>query len=444
MKKNIFLSLAILTGIGLSASGQKISSKAEIMFGAWAPNIARITADSLLVISGSTYRFTVDTPEDKGLVTTNITVNELPLQIAARDGAVQKYAVLNRDGTVKTEGMVANGDRLQVISADGKVKRIYRIGLKNMALSGRLVLKQKAVTVHTPTNLELCFTAGQRSPDASISIYFPKDIEVNTDHITVNVIGRGNVKLKDLATQSIGRVGTRYSYKKVGEYHVSKTKEGGSVLVFEHLDLRPANGADLKMIISGVKFVRPGNYPFTAVYSTSQPELLSSSGTGTETTLLTVTNTLANFERVIVKGLRYQENPETYTKVNFKFALSKAPADMQLMQSLDKGKSWSPSVAVIDKKTGTATVSNLKPDQFYAFRLLIKGGPHKGFSNIASFYSGKLDVKSFGIKADGKADHTAEVNQAISYLNQIGGGTLLFSEGTYNVRTVHLKSNVYL
>ncbi|HEV8272682.1 MAG TPA: endopygalactorunase, partial [Chitinophagaceae bacterium] len=39
---------------------------------------------------------------------------------------------------------------------------------------------------------------------------------------------------------------------------------------------------------------------------------------------------------------------------------------------------------------------------------------------------------------------TDKINEAIEYLNNIGGGTLLFSEGIYNVRTVHLKSNVYL
>jgi polygalacturonase len=68
----------------------------------------------------------------------------------------------------------------------------------------------------------------------------------------------------------------------------------------------------------------------------------------------------------------------------------------------------------------------------------------KGFSNTVQFYSGKMDIKSFGVIADGNTDNTDKINEAIDYLNQIGGGTLLFSDGIYNVRTVHLKSNVYL
>ncbi|WP_448636398.1 glycoside hydrolase family 28 protein [Pedobacter panaciterrae] len=55
-----------------------------------------------------------------------------------------------------------------------------------------------------------------------------------------------------------------------------------------------------------------------------------------------------------------------------------------------------------------------------------------------------MDIKDFGVTADGKEDNTESINKAIAYLNKIGGGTLLFSQGTYNVRTVHLKSNVYL
>ncbi|HEY1200697.1 MAG TPA: endopygalactorunase, partial [Niastella sp.] len=35
-------------------------------------------------------------------------------------------------------------------------------------------------------------------------------------------------------------------------------------------------------------------------------------------------------------------------------------------------------------------------------------------------------------------------NQAIEYLSEFGGGTLLFSKGVYGVRTLQLKSNVYL
>ncbi|MES1222540.1 MAG: endopygalactorunase, partial [Bacteroidota bacterium] len=64
--------------------------------------------------------------------------------------------------------------------------------------------------------------------------------------------------------------------------------------------------------------------------------------------------------------------------------------------------------------------------------------------NAVTFYSGQMDTRHFGITADGSTDNTEKINAAIDYLNHIGGGTLLFSPGIYNIRTVHLKSNVYL
>jgi polygalacturonase len=439
--KNIF-TFILLFCMFLTVKGQK--RNAEIKLAATSPNIARVTADSLILIGGSTYRYTVDTPEDKGPVATNINVKELMLQIAAKNGSAQKYKVVNSTGALKTEGMVERGDRLQVLSQDGKTNKSYQISVKNMALTGRLVLQQKTVTLNTAKDMVLYFTAGQRSPDASIRLWLPPGIDINSNNTTVNVIGRGDVKLKDLASQSIGREGTRYSYKKVGEFSLSKRTDGSTLLLLEHLDLRPENGADLKVVISGVKLSQPGNYVFRASYSTAKPEILSSAGTGAETTTLTVTNTLANFERVISKDLQYKEGAETYTKTSFKFLLSKVPVGIALLQSTDKGKTWGAAVASINKTNGTAVVTTLNPNTFYSFRLLVKDGPHKGLSNAASFYSGKLDLKSFGLKADGKGDHTDLVNKAIGYLEKIGGGTLLFSKGIYNVRTVHLKSNVYL
>jgi polygalacturonase len=55
-----------------------------------------------------------------------------------------------------------------------------------------------------------------------------------------------------------------------------------------------------------------------------------------------------------------------------------------------------------------------------------------------------MDIKSFGVSGEDKIDNTDSINKAIAYLHELGGGTLLFSKGTYSVRTVHLKSNVYL
>jgi polygalacturonase len=409
-----------------------------------ATHIARIINDTLVVVAGSTYSFTVDTPEDQGLVSTNPGIPSLLAQLASKDGSRQQYQVTDKAGTVRHNGAVETGDRLQVTAQDGKTKQAYYIMVKPMALSGRLVLQQQAITVNTQRPLTLYFTAGQRSPDATVEIDIPAGIAVTMSNTTVNVIGRGDVLLKDLATQSIGRVGSRYSYSKVGDVAITKRADGGSILTFTHLDLRPANGADLSIAINDVRLTRAGTYVFKARYSTSQPAVLHSAGTGAETATLTATHTIADFERAIDQDLPYRESAGTYTSARFTWSSNNNMTPVQLMQSTDKGKSWMPAQATIPPGANTTTVKGLQPNKLYMFRLSVKTGAHKGVSNPASFYTGKIDIKSLGVSGNDNEDHTAAINTAIDSISRLGGGTLLFSKGIYSVRTVHLKSNVYL
>ncbi len=446
MKK--ILSLAgMISCIALNTAAQKtkaLQSNTDIVEKNTATHIARITTDSLIVLSGSTYSFTVDTPEDQGLLSTKTSVQQLFQQITSKDGSAQTYKITDKGGVRKTSGDLETGDHLVVTVPDKKVGKVYYIATQPMAIGGQLRLVKNKITTRTIRNVTLYFTAGQRSPNATVTIYLPEGIHVTEDNTTVNVIGRGDVKLKDLATQSMGRLGTNYPYKKVGNFSVSKNPAGGSILLFKHLDLKPANGDDLKIVIHNVKLDKAGKYPFKVIYNTSQPEILASAGIGAETTVLIATNTIADFERVLDKNLQYNETPDTYTKVNFRWDGTLIPPNAQLMQSLDKGRTWKLSSGKVDYKNATATISRLLPNQLYTFKLSVKGGVHKGFSNTVSFYSGKMDIKNFGINANGKEDNTAKINEAIAYLHQLGGGTLFFSEGIYNVRTVHLKSNVYL
>lgn len=227
-------------------------SRTDITYSPQAAHIGGITADSIFVVTGSTYSFTVDTPEDKGLVSTTPTLQQLLSEVQAANGVKSTFRVIGQNNVTKENGMVETGDRLLVKTPGGKAAKTYHIALRPMALSGQLQLELPEMTVNTKRDLTLSFTAGQRSPNTTVRIYLPEGIEVNGENTTVNVIGRGDVKLKDLATQSIGRVGTNYPYKKVGNYAVSKNPAGGSVLLFKHLDLRPANGTDLKIVIAGV------------------------------------------------------------------------------------------------------------------------------------------------------------------------------------------------
>jgi polygalacturonase len=441
MTRKILLLLGLLFSICISVKAQ--NSSTSIGYGKNTTHIAKITGDSVIVISGTTYSFTVDTPEDKGLISTSANVKQLLSQLSSKDGSAQTYTLADNNGVVKEDGVVVAGDKLIVTAPDRKETKTHYIGLKQMALSGKLQLEKSSMTLKAKKDITLYFTAGQRTPNATVRIFLPEGIEVTADNTTVNVIGRGDVKLKDLATQSIGRIGTDYPYKKVGNFAVSKNPEGGSILLFKHLDLRPANGADLKIVISNVRLSKVGDYIFRAVYETKKPEVLTSAGVGTETATLTVTPNISDFERVIDRGLHYKETATTYTTVNFKWPLVNATG-VKLEQSFDDSKTWHTSKVVMNEKTSTASVSGLQPNKLYTFRLSVKNGTHKGFSNVVQFYSGKMDIRNFGVTEDGKEDNTDKINEAIAYLNSIGGGTLLFGDGVYNVRTVHLKSNVYL
>lgn len=409
-----------------------------------ATHIAEITKDRLLVITGRTYRFTVDTPEDKGLVSTNPDVKQVMAQIKSKDGSVQTYRVMDKNGSTKRDTEVMDGDKLEVTAADGKSTKIYQIETKAMAIAGKLYLQQENATLNTNNDLTLFFIAGQRTPKASVQIFLPAGINVTPDNTTVNVIGRGAVKLKDLSKQSIGRVGGNYSYSKVGTFSIEKTSNGASILTFNELDLRPANGPDLVLTIENVKLNKVGKYNFSSIYSTAEPEILTSPATGSACATLVVTTAISNFERIVNTDIQYQETAERYTSVSFKWGINSNIKNVELMQSTDYGKNWTVAPALIDLKKARARVSGLSPNQFYSFKLNVKEGLNKGLSNELKFYTGKMDVKGFGVKGDGLTDDTDRINTAIDSLHRMGGGSLFFSAAVYHVRTVHLKSNVYL
>ncbi|MBO9205387.1 MULTISPECIES: glycosyl hydrolase family 28-related protein [Niastella] len=408
-----------------------------------ATQIGYIKNNTIIVVTGSTYRFTVDTPEDQGLVSTRPTVKQLLEQLTSKNGSIQQYRITDKQGNTKSEGGIIAGDRLVVTAQDGIAMKKYLLVLQPMALGGKIELQQEKVTVNTTKDLILFFTAGQRSPDVTVKIYLPTGIHATLQNTTVNVIGRGDVLLENFAQQSIGRTGTRYPFTKVGAVAITPLPNGGSVLHFSHLDLRPANGADLKIVIRNVRFTKTGNYAFKANYTTAKPEVLTSAGTGVETTTLQVTPTISDFARIIDQSFQYKETANTFTTVQFTWSTI-SEKTIQLQQSLDSGKTFVPVNATIDLKRSTVGISGLRPDKLYTFRLFVQGGLHNGLSNPVQFYSGKLDVKIVGATGDSSQDCTQAINKAIDYMNRIGGGTLLFSKGTYSLRTVHLKSNVYL
>ena len=59
-------------------------------------------------------------------------------------------------------------------------------------------------------------------------------------------------------------------------------------------------------------------------------------------------------------------------------------------------------------------------------------------------FVGAFDVKRFGAKGDGKALDSPAINKAIDAAAAAGGGTVLFTAGTYRSFSIRLKSNVGL
>ena len=149
----------------------------------------QLTRDSLLLFEGSTYRYTVDTPENEGLSSTLPSVEALKEQLVHSGSGI--YRLFTSTGQEKTEGLPVNGDYLQSAS-----KKRLLIGVRKGALPPVIKLDRTAFTIKTAGNLTLDFYAGQRSPMTTVTIRVPEGIAVTLDNTTVNVIGRGEVILR--------------------------------------------------------------------------------------------------------------------------------------------------------------------------------------------------------------------------------------------------------
>lgn len=393
----------------------------------------QLTSDSLLLFEGTTYRYTVDTPENEGLVSTLPTVMELKKKLV--DAGVGTFNLLAVDGKEKTLGMPENGDCL--LSYSGKR---LPIGVRKGALPSVLKIDRDEFTIKTAGKLTLDFYAGQRSPMTTVIISVPEGIDVTLDNTKVNIIGRGEVLLRDLSKQSIGRTGTNYSYNRVGEVELQKIDKKGTLLIFKELDFRPSNGPDIRLCINGVVLPSKGTYTFGAEYKTSKPEILRSPVT---TVTLKGVTTVTDFTRNTLRAFTYKKNWDL-SFTSFHWTAPKDAKFVRLLQSEDMGKTWVPVKTEILPDDDFGAAYRLKPNQLYAFKLSVEGGDNQGDSNIAWYYSGLWDVKTLGVKGDAIADDTDALNKAIEKLNGIGGGILYFPAGTYNVRTVHLQSNVWL
>lgn len=233
-----------------------------------------------------------------------------------------------------------------------------------------LSLGQEFLPVKKKSELVLDFVAGQRGYMSEISIIVPSVVPVSMEETTVDVIGRGEVPLAGLSTQSVGRAAPAFSYTKVGEVELEEVSEG-TLMTFRNIDLRPFNGIDLRLRFKNVKLPKKDGYMFVATYVPSSA------------------------------------------------------------YNLPEGKQGGAYVAGNDRTSQKGSV-------------MVYGVEKESITRPVVDYDRKIDVKTLGLKGDGKTDDTDALNAAIEKLNKEGGGTLYFTEGDYMLRTVHLKSNVWL
>ncbi|MGN7785423.1 endopygalactorunase [Niabella sp. 22666] len=392
-----------------------------------------LSSDTLYIVTGTTYLFDVDTPENEGLKSTTPTVGDLVSDLSRQ---APGYSILTPAGIPKKEGLIATGDRLLVRSKGRSLKQ-YPIALRRSALKGILEIEQPRRTVGTQRDLVINYTVGQRSPNATIVITLPADFKADPGNTFINIIGRGEVLLQKLEQQSIGRTGSNYSYNKTGHAQFSKD---GKQITLTGLDLRPSNGVDVKIRIRGAGFSKTGVHGFTAYYTTREPETLRSAESNA---LVTVTQAISDLQRIPDSSTYQADMPDRYSYTTLKWPRVSA-SSIIIQQSTNGGKSWTTSDASVDMINGIGQIKGLQTGRLYKFRILVSGGKHQGASNVVSFFSGKPDIKQFGVSGKGDTDDTEKINAAIDSIYRLGGGTLLFTTGTYNVRTVHLKSNVWL
>lgn len=408
-----------------------------------APNIAGFVKDTLLVAAGHTCRFTVDTPEDSGLISTAPTIASLISQVRNVFPAGTSCEVETSSGTIKTGGELQHGDFLRLMPDDHSRRptRLF-VQLGQFALNGSLNVLQRRITIGSKTDFTLQFTAGQRSPDVTVRIWLPFNLS-QLGNITVNVIGRGAVPLEKLSQQSIGRTGNKYSYSKVGNATVQSERPGSSLIVLNGLDLRPANGADVELRFNAVIGLNTGPLVFRSNYSVTAPEALNSYGGAAETDTVYPQADIADLKRVPYHATTYSDKGDAYSRVYFQWSPRDGTKSVQLQLSSDQGRTWRNANAIIEMSKGRAQVTGLKPDLLYTFRLA-EERLTKSYSNPVHYNSGKIPATNFGIDGDPAKDYTELINAAIDSIHRMGGGTLYFDKGWFNVRTVHLKSNVHL
>lgn len=289
-----------------------------------------------------------------------------------------------------------------------------------------------------PKDLIFNLKLSKRTPCADFAIKLPAGIYFNEDAVSVNVIGRGYVLLKELNNMSSGRCGIGHEVQ-VGQGAIVKNEDGSVELCIERVDLRPDNGIDVQVRIRDAILEEEGVYSPEVCVSAQivgKPEKCRSH------VEINVVSTVSDFRRESDIFPIYDTRTD-YQSATFQWTGIPEAEEIELLCSGDLGATWQP-VQRVDTDATKVQVQNLEQDKELWFRLRIKGGSLEGLSNIAKVYSGMYNIRSVGNAPTDGSNAAMEINQAINYIHELGGGTILFEGGHFCTTTVYLKSNVYL
>lgn len=289
-----------------------------------------------------------------------------------------------------------------------------------------------------PRDIILNIKMNMRTPDADFKIVLPAGIGFPKDAVFVNIIGRGEVLLTELDKQSAGRCGVGHEVT-VGRGNIQRNEDGSHCLNIQKVDLRPDNGIDVQLRIRDAFFDREGTYRIDISGDMDDCGKAVCFQKHLEVKAVT---TVTDFVRAVEVSQVYDVKTD-YQSASFRWTKVPDAKKLCLLHSVNYGVTWEVE-QWLDTDSMWVQVRNMKPDREHWFCLEVTGGRCDGRSNIAKAYSGMYNVRTAGKAPLDGSDAAGQIHEAIEYLHQLGGGTVLFEGGCFCTTTVYLKSNVYL
>ena len=300
-----------------------------------------------------------------------------------------------------------------------------------------IVAQRSSYTVDTPGTVILNIDVPLRSAHGDFIITIPKEIAFQKESVFVNVIGRGDCLLTKLHLQSPGRCAAGHE-RLVGRGNIEIRPDGGRCLLLRELDLRADNGVDVQIRIEDAIFRVLGSHlvGVTAkLKNEGQVDILRGN------LELRAVSTVTDFERVVHQKT-ILDTTDCFSSL-FQWSAVQGADEIHLLRSVDHGQNWEIQ-AELAPDCAECQANDLKPDLEYWFCMEVIGGRSAGRSNVAKLYSGMYNVRTCGNAPTDGTNAAGKINEAIAYMESLGGGTVLFEGGIFCTTTIYLKSDVWL